>query len=90
MDSFFMFSPSSKTPLPSEEDLDHATLKSATSQTQTASLTACSTNSAVTTTTSSSKQAVNSKDDASIASGSSGCGSLTKKTKPQIVSGTNT
>lgn len=73
--------PSSKTQLPSEEDLDHATLKS---QSQTANLGTSSTNPNVMTSTTSSRQTANSKDDASIASGSSGCGSLTKKTKPQV------
>lgn len=34
------------------------------------------------------RQTANSKDDASIASGSSGCGSLTKK-KTQLISGMN-
>lgn len=75
--------------MPSEEDLDRDPIKSVTSQSQVSS--SSTTNPTImtmtTTTASSSRQPTNSKDDASIASGSSGCGSLTKKTKPQIATG---
>jgi hypothetical protein len=84
--SFFLLShhsPSSKvSQLPSDEDLDMRT--AAPSQPPSSTLGTSSTNPAIST-----RQTTSSKDDASIASGSSGCGSLTKKNKTQVTSGKN-
>jgi hypothetical protein len=85
---FFKYSPSSKvSQLPSEEDLDRATMSSNSQPPSSSSGLAVTTNpNAVL--PSSTRQTANSKDDASIASGSSGCGSLTKKkTQSTTVSG---
>ncbi|KAL7043040.1 hypothetical protein ACKWTF_001371 [Chironomus riparius] len=72
--------PSSKvSQLPSDDDLE---MRTATpSQPPSSTLGTSSTNPTIST-----RQTANSKDDSSIASGSSGCGSLTKKNKTQVTS----
>ncbi len=75
--------PSSKSQLPSEEDLDHVTTMSASIGQPSSSLTTSNNPNVVPTAR---QTAANIKDDASIASSSSGCGSLTKK-KSQVMAG---
>lgn len=85
---FFIFSPSSKvSQLPSEEELDRATMMSTSVPTPAGLVTTSSTNNVVPTVRQTTAVAVSSKDDTSIASGSSGCGSLTKKKSQGVTSG---
>lgn len=79
----FPNSPSSKiNQLPSEDDLGRVSgMSSGGPNQQPTSLMSSNPNVV------SSRQTVSSKDDSSIASGSSGCGSLTKKKTPIIGSG---
>jgi hypothetical protein len=72
--------------LPSEEDLDRATMTSASAPTPAGLVTTSSANNVVATVRQTAV-AASSKDDTSIASGSSGCGSLTKKKSQGITAG---
>lgn len=85
----FSISPSSKSQLPSEEDLDRVTMVSASLGQPPSSLTSSTNPNVVPTARQTVATAASIKDDASIASSSSGCGSLTKKKSQAVVAGKN-